>query len=70
MTQIYKRLYECDDCGERRFVRWIELNRAAKPRCFHCGCTRMELVSDDARQDRARLQSERLERLADLTRKS
>ena len=55
-----KRLYECDDCHERRFVAWIELNRAAKPKCQRCGCTRLELVSDEAKDDRARLKRERI----------
>lgn len=58
--QINKRLYECDDCHERRFVAWVELNRAAKPRCMKCGATRLELVSEDAKNDRARLNQERL----------
>ena len=70
MKQINQRLFECDDCGARRFIRWVELTRAAKPRCMRCGCTRMDLVSEDARKDRARLNSARLDRLADLTRKS
>ncbi len=32
-----KRMFRCDDCGERRLVHWVELNRAAVPRCFGCG---------------------------------
>lgn len=58
--QVTKRLYECEDCRERRFVAWVELNRAAKPRCFKCGSTRLELVSEEAKTDRARLQQERV----------
>lgn len=58
--QVTKRLYECDDCHTRRFVSWVELNRAAKPKCFACGATRLELVSEKAKVDRARLQCERL----------
>jgi len=58
--QVQKRLYECDDCHERRFVVWVELNRAAKPHCYACGSTRLELVSENARADRARLNRERL----------
>ena len=58
--QVSRRLYECDECKTRRWVRWVELNRAAKPRCAACGCTRLELVSDEAKNDRARLQQERL----------
>lgn len=55
-----KRLYECDDCHTRRFVPWVELNRASRPRCYGCGSTRLELVSEEAKEDRARLQSERV----------
>jgi hypothetical protein len=55
-----KRLYECEECRERRFVAWVELNRAAKPKCLGCGSTRLELVSDDAKEDRQRLQRERV----------
>ena len=32
-----KRKYKCVDCGETRFVHWVELNRAARPRCYTCG---------------------------------
>lgn len=38
------RLMECSDCHERSSVHWTELNRAAKPRCFRCGSTRLTLV--------------------------
>lgn len=58
--QPKKRLFECEDCKGRRFVSWVELNRAAKPRCMACGSTRLELVNDDAKDDRARLQQHRL----------
>jgi len=58
--QVHRRLYECDDCHERRFVSWVELNRAAKPKCYGCGSTRLELVSEEAKADRARLQQERV----------
>ena len=57
--QVRKRLHECEDCHERRFVAWVELNRAAKPKCYRCGGTRLELVSGEALEDRARLQDER-----------
>lgn len=56
----FKRLYECEDCHERRFIPWIELNRAAKPRCFRCGSTKLELVSEDAKKDRAELNQVRI----------
>ena len=53
-------LYECEDCHERRFVSWVEANRAARPKCYGCGSTRLEIVSKDARDDRARLNRERI----------
>ncbi|MBM4091549.1 MAG: hypothetical protein FJ276_19295 [Planctomycetes bacterium] len=62
--QIYQRLHECDECGSRRFVTFLELTRAAKPKCHYCGCSRLELVCEEAKADRARLQSDRLDRLA------
>jgi len=58
--QIRKRLHECEECKSRRFVSWVELNRASKPRCQACGSTRLELVSEEAKEDRARLNVERL----------
>lgn len=58
--QIQKRLYECEECHERRFVAWVELNRAARPRCYACGSTQLELVSEEAKDDRARLNRERI----------
>lgn len=58
--QVQRRLYQCEECWARRYVRWVELNRAAKPKCFCCGSTRLELVSAEAKEDRYRLQRERL----------
>jgi len=55
-----KRLYECDECRERRFVSRVELDRAARPKCFGCGSSRLELVSEEAKEDRARLNRERI----------
>jgi len=60
ITKGFKRLFECDDCKTRKFVPWVELNRAAKPRCYICGSTRLELVSEEAKDDRARLNRERI----------
>ena len=57
--QPNRRLHECDECHARRMVFWVELNRAGKPRCTACGSTRLELVSAEAKDDRARLQDER-----------
>lgn len=55
-----KRLYECAECKARRFVPWVELNRAARPRCYACGSAQLELVSEEAKEDRRRLQRERV----------
>lgn len=43
-----RRMYECDECHARRYVKRVELIRAAKPRCDKCGCTRLEPVTDEA----------------------
>lgn len=59
--QPTKRLYECDDCHTRRFVSFVELNRAARPACRACGCARLELVAEEAKEDRVRLNTLRLE---------
>jgi hypothetical protein len=40
-------MYKCDDCGSRRMYSKIEFSRSSKPRCPNCGCTRLELVSDE-----------------------
>lgn len=55
-----KRLYQCDDCKSRRFVDRIELDRAARPRCHGCGSTRLELVSDDGREEQVMMSSARV----------
>lgn len=46
-----KRLYQCDECKSRRFVSRIELDRAAKPKCNGCGSSRLEIVSDEGRDE-------------------
>jgi DNA-directed RNA polymerase subunit RPC12/RpoP len=56
-----KRLYQCDDCKERRMVHWVELNRAAKPRCNKCGSSRLEIVSDDAYEERLNCNTQRVQ---------
>jgi uncharacterized Zn finger protein len=53
-------LFKCEECGERRFVTAQERNRAAIPRCMGCGSAHLELVSEDAKEDQARLNRERL----------
>lgn len=55
-----RHLFECEDCHTRRMVAWVERTRAAKPRCYSCGSTRLEIVSEEARDDIARLNRERL----------
>ena len=57
--QVNRRMSECEDCHARRYVAWVELNRASRPKCYGCGSTRLELVSAEAKEDRARLQDER-----------
>ncbi len=51
MAGTGKRKYRCEDCGECRFVHQIERDRAAKPKCYRCGSTRLEPYSDDAKKD-------------------
>ncbi len=58
--QVNRRLYECQECHARRWIAWVELNRAARPKCYGCGSTRLELVSEQAKDDAARLQRERV----------
>lgn len=58
--QVNRRMYECQDCHAKRMVPWVELNRAARPKCYGCGSTRLELVSDEAKADQSRLQRERV----------
>lgn len=53
MARAGQRKYLCDGCGKDSYHHWIALNRAAKLRCPHCGCGRMEAVSDDARKETA-----------------
>ena len=64
-----KRLYRCDDCGTRRFVSSVELSKAAKPRCKSCGCTRLEMCSEEAADERADIASARLQQRAQVERK-
>jgi DNA-directed RNA polymerase subunit RPC12/RpoP len=50
------RLYQCDECKEKSYHHWIELNRAARMRCPGCGSARLELVTEAGKQDQALLQ--------------
>jgi hypothetical protein len=44
-----KRMWKCQDCGVRRFVHWVELNRRGRLKCMGCGSIRMEPDSDAAK---------------------
>jgi DNA-directed RNA polymerase subunit RPC12/RpoP len=46
------RLYRCDDCQHRKYVHWVELNRAGRLRCANCGSTRINPASQGAKRDR------------------
>lgn len=50
--QPNSRLHECEDCHTRRYVAVIELNRAAKPRCYRCGSTKLEMIGEEAKEQR------------------
>ncbi len=60
MMRKGQRLYECQQCHEKQSRHWVEFNRSARPKCYKCGSTQLELVSDDAKRDQARLQAERV----------
>ncbi len=51
MSNRGKRMYVCRDCGEKRLVHWVELNRAAIPRCRACGGA-LDEFSEGAKEDR------------------
>lgn len=59
-NQTRRRMYECEECHARRFVAWIELNRASRPKCMGCGSVRLELVTEEAKEERANLNQERI----------
>jgi hypothetical protein len=54
------RVYECQECHAKCKLKWVELIRAAGPKCKKCGSTKLELISEEARNDQIRLYSERL----------
>ncbi len=54
------RLWQCDECKEKSWFHWIERNRAARMRCPRCGCSRLEIVSDEGYQDMVFKQRERV----------
>ncbi len=51
MTQKGERKFKCDDCGETRYVHWVELNRRSRPRCHGCGSQQLEPYSKEAKED-------------------
>lgn len=55
MPKKGQRLYRCEQCGSKRAVHWVELNRASKPQCYKCGCTRLEIVSEEGKKERIKL---------------
>lgn len=55
-----RRLYECGDCKTRTAFHWTEINRASKARCPACGCTILELVTTDAKNELAEQQRQRV----------
>jgi DNA-directed RNA polymerase subunit RPC12/RpoP len=59
--QSKRRLYECDQCHAKQLVHWVELNRAAKPRCNSCGCSILNPVSAEAVKEIQEKQSRRVE---------
>lgn len=61
-----KRLHECSDCHARRFVTFLEHNRAGRPKCYGCGSTRLELVSQEGKEEVANLQDFRREQIAQM----
>jgi DNA-directed RNA polymerase subunit RPC12/RpoP len=55
-----RRLYRCDECRAESYHHWVERNRAARMRCPACGSCRLELVSEEAKQDQASLNQVRV----------
>lgn len=55
MAKRGTRKYRCGECGEAQFKHWVERNRAKRLTCIACGSARMELTSDEAKRDAARL---------------
>ena len=54
------RKYVCDECRAESWHHWIERNRASRLRCTGCGSARLELVSDEAKDEAADLQAVRV----------
>ena len=67
MSTKGRRTYLCDECKERSMHHWIEKNRAARMRCPACGSARLELVSDEAKQEQADQQKARVEGHRDMS---
>lgn len=41
------RLYQCDECKVKSKFHWVEFNRASRPKCPACGCSRLDLVTKE-----------------------
>ena len=46
--QVSRRIYKCGECGTRRTVSIVELNRSARPKCMGCGFWILRRISPDA----------------------
>jgi DNA-directed RNA polymerase subunit RPC12/RpoP len=57
--QVRRRLYKCDECGNRQYIPWVALNRKSRPRCPQCGSLCLDMVTAEAKEDRARIQEEK-----------
>lgn len=45
------RLWQCDECQEKSWHHWIERNRAARMRCPRCGCSRLDIVTNEGHKE-------------------
>lgn len=68
MSKSGRRLYECDECKVKSQHHWVEKNRAARMRCPACGSARLELVSQEAKDDAISLQQVSIVGHPDMTR--
>lgn len=52
-----RKKYRCDECKADSMHHWLEINRAARLRCPSCGSARMDLVTKEAKDERAQAAS-------------
>jgi DNA-directed RNA polymerase subunit RPC12/RpoP len=50
-----RRCYVCDECKAKSYFHWTATLRAARIRCTSCGSARLELKSEAAKEERARV---------------